>query len=96
MNFITIDREKCVHDGICATECPLMLIEFNNESLLPEAVADAEERCLKCGHCVSVCPHEALSVAGIKVQDCKPFESNLHLSVAHAPKEYSLATVDYF
>ena len=81
MNFLTIDREKCMQDGICATECPRMLIEFNNESLLPEAVTDAEEQCVKCGHCVAVCPHEALSVAGIKIQDCQPVKNDLLLSV---------------
>jgi nitroreductase/NAD-dependent dihydropyrimidine dehydrogenase PreA subunit len=81
MNFITIDREKCAHDEICAAECPLMLIKFNSESLFPEAVNDAEEQCVKCGHCVAVCPHGALSVTGIKVQDCQPLENNLLLSV---------------
>jgi len=80
MNFLTVDLKKCKHDGICAAECPSMLIQMNPDTSVPEAVPEAGERCLKCGHCVAVCPHAALSVTGIDVQDCLPMKSELFLS----------------
>jgi nitroreductase/NAD-dependent dihydropyrimidine dehydrogenase PreA subunit len=77
MSFVTVDPEKCKHDGICAAECPMMLIEMNTNTSLPEAVSGAEERCVQCGHCVTVCPHAALSIVGINVQDCQPLKKAL-------------------
>jgi nitroreductase/NAD-dependent dihydropyrimidine dehydrogenase PreA subunit len=83
MSFLTIDSTKCKKDGLCAGECPLMLIEINPATSIPEAVTDAGERCLKCGHCVAICPHAALSVAGIDIQDCIPLRNDLLLSEDH-------------
>jgi nitroreductase/Pyruvate/2-oxoacid:ferredoxin oxidoreductase delta subunit len=81
MDFLTVDQKKCKHDGICAAECPTMIIRMNSNSLLPEAIEGAEERCVKCGHCVAVCPHEALSVAGVSAKDCIPLKKEMQLSV---------------
>jgi Fe-S-cluster-containing hydrogenase component 2 len=79
MKFLTIDPEKCAHDGICAAECPTKLIMMNNK--MPEAIEGAETRCVKCGHCIAVCPHGALSVAGIDNNECLPIKNELSVSV---------------
>ncbi len=81
MSFLTIIEEKCVHDGICASECPLMLIEINKNTLLPEAINEAESKCIKCGHCVAVCPHGAISVKEIEADACYPIKKELKLSI---------------
>jgi nitroreductase/NAD-dependent dihydropyrimidine dehydrogenase PreA subunit len=81
MGFLTVDKKKCKQDGICATECPLMLIVINKNSSLPEAIKEAEKKCIKCGHCVSVCPYEALTVANINVNECLPIKEELNLSL---------------
>jgi nitroreductase/NAD-dependent dihydropyrimidine dehydrogenase PreA subunit len=79
MKFLTIDPEKCAHDGICVAECPTKLIMMNNK--MPEAIEGAEMRCVKCGHCVAVCPHGALSIAGIDKNECLPIKDELKISV---------------
>jgi nitroreductase len=39
---------------------------------------------MTCGHCVAVCPHGALSVAGVDVEDCPPINKELVLSLGQA------------
>lgn len=65
MALITIDREKCKKDGICAAECPFSLIELSGADGFPEIRPAAARLCIQCGHCVAVCPHDALSLASI-------------------------------
>ncbi len=50
MSLFTIDQEKCKHDGICAAECPMRLIELKDKASLPAPIEAAEELCINCGH----------------------------------------------
>ncbi len=59
MSLFIIDPEKCKRDGICAAECPAMIIQLRDKESFPEPVENAEEYCINCGHCVAVCPHGA-------------------------------------
>ncbi|OPY92904.1 MAG: Coenzyme F420:L-glutamate ligase [Syntrophaceae bacterium PtaU1.Bin231] len=72
MALITIDETKCRRDGICAAECPLNLIKAPDKQTFPAAREGAEQSCVRCGHCVAVCPHGALSLAGMRPEDCAP------------------------
>ncbi|MFA7348001.1 MAG: nitroreductase family protein [Desulfurivibrionaceae bacterium] len=63
MAMITIDRKKCKKDGICAAECPFSLIGLTGEDGFPEIRPAAARLCIQCGHCVAVCPHDALTLA---------------------------------
>lgn len=65
MTLITIDREKCGRDGLCIRECPVGLFTAGPEKF-PDTIENAEEQCLDCGHCIAICPHDALSLKGIK------------------------------
>jgi nitroreductase/NAD-dependent dihydropyrimidine dehydrogenase PreA subunit len=80
MAFLTIDETRCKQDGICAAECPRRIITQEDETSFPQ-VAEADEACcMTCGHCVAVCPHGALSVAGVDIEDCPEIERDLVLS----------------
>ncbi|MBF0259999.1 MAG: nitroreductase family protein [Desulfamplus sp.] len=68
MDMITIDQEKCVKDGICAAECPTLII--NAQKGFPEIVKGAQSFCINCGHCVAVCPTAALSHKNLSPEDC--------------------------
>jgi nitroreductase/NAD-dependent dihydropyrimidine dehydrogenase PreA subunit len=74
MTLFTIDPEKCNRDGICAVSCPFALIDMTSESGLPTPIAIAEERCMNCGHCVSVCPTGALTLKTMGPSDCRPIK----------------------
>ncbi len=88
MGLFSIDREKCKRDGICVSECPLRIIELRGDSPVPTPVEGAEQVCIRCGHCVSVCPHGAFSHSDMKPGDCPPVRRELALSIGQA--EYFL------
>jgi nitroreductase/NAD-dependent dihydropyrimidine dehydrogenase PreA subunit len=78
MGIIEIDETRCKRDGFCANECPSGLIRLA-EGSFPKAVPGAEKLCMRCGHCVAVCPHGALSHNDIPVQGCPSIRDNLVL-----------------
>ncbi len=79
MSFITIDSQKCKLDGICALACPMGLI-IQNKNEIPQAVQDAEKICVGCGHCISVCHFEALSIGGVSPKDLAPVKKDMAVS----------------
>ena len=58
---VTIDQEKCIHCGLCKKAC--ILTRFCGFDSLEQA---AEQHCINCGHCVAVCPRQAISHATVK------------------------------
>lgn len=55
-----IDKEKCIHCGLCIKDCSAKALEFD-ENKIPQI---DEKRCFKCQHCLAICPTGALSVCG--------------------------------
>ena len=60
LNF-TIDEEKCTGCGLCAQDCPSMIIVIGDYPYIKDG---KEGHCIKCQHCLAVCPEAALSVFG--------------------------------
>jgi nitroreductase/NAD-dependent dihydropyrimidine dehydrogenase PreA subunit len=83
MSLFTVDQKECRQDGLCVAECPASLIEIIEKGGFPTPIAGAEERCINCGHCVSICPHEALSLKKMSPKDCLPVRKELLLSPEH-------------
>ncbi len=84
MSLFSIDEKKCKRDGICAAECPIRLIEIKVGSSIPTPVADAEDRCVKCGHCVAVCPQGAFTHTALKTGDFSPVRKDMALTTEQA------------
>jgi len=80
MAFLTIAETKCKQDGICAAGCPRRIIIQENDKSSPQVAQADETNCMACGHCVVVCPHGALSVAGVAIEDCPEIEKDLVMS----------------
>lgn len=72
MALFRIDLEKCDKDGICALECPAHIIRMGPEGPVP--VSGAEEFCIRCGHCVAVCPNGAFRLAILTPDQCLPLD----------------------
>lgn len=72
LGLLTIDETKCKRDGLCAADCPTAVIQLKDEESYPELVPGGDQMCLRCGHCVAVCPHGALSHAEVPLADCPP------------------------
>jgi len=80
MALFTINQKKCHRDGLCLAECPAKLIEIIGEDGFPQPIAEAETLCINCGHCVSICPHGALSLKTMAPTECLPLRKELTLS----------------
>ncbi len=77
MSLFTVDQERCKRDGICVKECPTRIIELTDKEALPSPVENAAENCLNCGHCVAVCPHGALTLKTMPLDECPPVQKEL-------------------
>ncbi len=68
MTWLTIDKDKCNKDGLCAAECPAGIIVMGDNGPLP--VSGGQDFCLYCGHCVAICPKAALTLDGLSPDQC--------------------------
>lgn len=84
MSLFTINEKKCKRDGICVAECPLKIIEMKDSKSAPTPTADAEERCVKCGHCAAVCPHGAFTHNGMPAETFSPVKKEFSLTSEQA------------
>ena len=57
MSFVKIDRDKCTLCGECVDTCLFCFSERDGEI----SVDANENNCMDCGHCISVCPVDALT-----------------------------------
>ena len=84
MNFISVDREKCNQDGICVNECPARIIVIDPKEGYPIPTSDFKDFCLKCGHCVSICPKDALRLDWLVPVNCPPIKKELGVTPEQA------------
>ncbi len=77
MSLFTVDPKLCKGDGICVEECPVGIIEIRRKGDLPSPAGRAEEICIRCGHCVAVCPHGAFSLGTMSPKDCSPIHKEI-------------------
>lgn len=60
LDLITVDPASCNQDGLCAAVCPGRLIDCG-KGRFPAPIEAADHLCIRCGHCVAVCPTGSLS-----------------------------------
>jgi nitroreductase/NAD-dependent dihydropyrimidine dehydrogenase PreA subunit len=73
MTLLIVDNEKCKKDGICASDCPMAIIKIDKD-VGPKIVPGGNVSCLRCGHCVAICPHGALSHQEVPLESCLPLQ----------------------
>lgn len=71
INTLSVDQKKCGGDGACAAVCPIRILEIGKDTRVPGFVEGGEKACINCGHCVTVCPTGALSLASMPVDSCR-------------------------
>ena len=55
-----IDNEKCTGCGLCVSDCQRRVLMIQNK----KAVVDTSAICFECGHCLAICPENAVIVRG--------------------------------
>jgi len=50
----------------------MAIIGRKDEDAIPAPVQGFDELCIRCGHCVSICPHAALTLGTTRPEDCPP------------------------
>ena len=78
MTLLIVDNEKCKKDGICAADCPMAIIKLETGEG-PKIIPGGDEFCLRCGHCVAICPHGALSHKEVPLENCLPLKKELSI-----------------
>jgi len=80
MGLLGIDETKCKKDGLCARECPMVIIKLKEGDGFPEVVPGGEDTCNNCGHCVAICPHGALDHARVPREKSPLIEKDLEIN----------------
>ncbi len=83
MGLLIIDTNKCRQDGFCVRDCAAAIIRMP-ENGFPEIMPGNEAICLECGHCVAVCPHDALSHQKISIAQSPVIQNDLCISESQA------------
>lgn len=58
---ITVDNERCKKDGLCAMTYPLDIFVQEEKGAVPKIDESRRKRCFRCGQCVAICPHGAIT-----------------------------------
>ena len=62
LNF-KVHPTQCTRSGRCAQDCPSRIIEQTGD-VLPVIRTENEELCIRCQHCLAVCPEAAIEIFG--------------------------------
>ena len=57
---ITIDTDACKKDGLCAMACTFGIFQQEEKGTIPKIDNVMLGKCYRCGHCVAICPQEAI------------------------------------
>lgn len=72
MTNFKIDEGLCIKCGLCAKACIAGIISVDEFPTITN-----EERCIRCQHCMLVCPTKALSIFNINPNDLDELKGNL-------------------
>jgi nitroreductase/NAD-dependent dihydropyrimidine dehydrogenase PreA subunit len=77
VSLFTIVKVKCNYCGMCIDECPPRVIVQDGPQSPPRMIDTGEEDCLRCGHCVAVCPTGAVGIEGMAPEQCTKLDRKL-------------------
>lgn len=72
---LVINAEKCIHCGLCLQDCIASCLQFDDNKI-PQFRPNGEKFCIKCQHCLAVCPSGALSILGKNPDDSQTVLNN--------------------
>ena len=78
MRTIQVDNEKCIHCGLCISDCIAKCIKFDDSDV---PFMSNPENCIACQHCLAICPTGALSFDNKSPNDSENVNYNDILSL---------------
>lgn len=66
-----VERETCTQCGQCVGDCPSRIIVMDGEGY-PAIAPEKEPFCLRCEHCLAICPAGAISILGYRPEESLP------------------------
>ncbi len=70
MNKIfSLDTSKCIHCGACVRDCAFRVLKSADDG---SPVFADPGKCMRCQHCLAVCPTGAITFDGVSAADCTP------------------------
>jgi nitroreductase/NAD-dependent dihydropyrimidine dehydrogenase PreA subunit len=73
MPIMGINLDKCTNCRQCIKECPMRL--FSLDETQKQTIFDGSKECILCGHCIAVCPENAIDFKDMR-DDTSNFEEN--------------------
>ncbi|MEN8687309.1 MAG: nitroreductase family protein [Desulfuromonadales bacterium] len=70
-----VRQEICTQCGLCAKDCPVNIIDLRTG--YPRIEAHKEGTCIKCQHCLAICPTAALSILGQRPEQGRSIKGRL-------------------
>ena len=67
-----VDQDICISCGACAADCLMDIIEMKDGH--PWIARQNGPKCLRCQHCLAICPVGAISILGVKPEECLPLQ----------------------
>jgi len=84
MELLIVDETRCKKDKICVIECPFGILEMDVTKGYPQLTLGGEVICNACGHCVAVCPHDALHHKYVPIDESPIVVKDLAITDAQA------------
>ncbi len=76
MLSFSVQQDRCDGCGLCISDCPSRVIQQAADKR-PFVPPEKEENCLRCQHCLAICPTAAISVFGLDPGDSLPVSADV-------------------
>jgi nitroreductase/NAD-dependent dihydropyrimidine dehydrogenase PreA subunit len=75
--LLEVNKETCTKCGVCAKMCRII---YFKEGSYPRQLPGTDEFCLRCGHCVGICPSGSLTHKEMPEEQTPVIEKSLEIS----------------
>ena len=71
--MVSIDQNKCIGCGLCVKDCLFGVLSIKDEK------AAASSDCFECGHCVAICPKNAVSIPALPMEEVREYDESCRM-----------------